>query len=103
MPKLVALNLTREEYERLKKLNGSQIVLAKAVEINDASKDAPVTAETSLNDSETATFAELFSAAEPLDYFLMMLGTLGGIGTGLSFPFFNVIFGESEYLFVSVF
>lgn len=47
-----------------------------------------------IDTSKTATFSELFENAEPYDYFLMFMGTLGGFGTGLSLPFFNVIFGK---------
>lgn len=42
----------------------------------------------------SATMAELFSTAEPLDYVLMFFGCCGGIVTGLSIPFFNILFGN---------
>ena len=37
---------------------------------------------------------QLFSTAEPLDYFFMIVGTLCAIGTGISLPFFNILFGK---------
>lgn len=44
--------------------------------------------------AQTATLSELFSTAEPLDYFLMFVGVIGGLISGISLPFFNVLFGE---------
>ena len=52
-------------------------------------KNASVQAST-----PTATLAELFSTAEPLDYLLMFVGTIGGLISGISLPFFNVLFGQ---------
>ncbi len=46
------------------------------------------------NSSKSATFGELLCTAEPLDYALMFVGTVGGLITGLSLPFFNVLFGR---------
>jgi hypothetical protein len=36
----------------------------------------------------------MFSNADAFDYLLMVLGTLGGIATGLAFPAFNILFGR---------
>lgn len=44
--------------------------------------------------TSAASLFELFSMAEPLDYLLMFCGTLGAIVTGISLPFFNVLFGR---------
>jgi hypothetical protein len=44
--------------------------------------------------NRTATFAELFSCAEPIDVLYMVLGTFGGLITGVSLPVFNVLFGQ---------
>lgn len=84
MPRLVASNLSEDEFARLKaKLPPP----AKAGAAYDNKKAAP-------SNSRTASLSELFGTAEPYDYLLMFFGALGGIGTGLSFPFFNVIFGN---------
>jgi ATP-binding cassette subfamily B (MDR/TAP) protein 1 len=42
---------------------------------------------------EKASVFELFSTADSLDVCLMLLGIVGGLGTGLSMPLFNVLFG----------
>lgn len=44
--------------------------------------------------TERVSLFELFSAAEPIDILFMTLGVIGGIITGLSLPFFNVLFGR---------
>ena len=43
--------------------------------------------------NRTATIADMFSTADKLDTMLMIAGTLGGFGTGISMPIFNVLFG----------
>jgi len=45
-------------------------------------------------DKTTASFSELFSNATMLDYVYMVVGIIGGLITGLSLPFFNVLFGR---------
>eukprot|EP01031_Cornospumella_fuschlensis_P046785 gene46785-57293_t len=45
------------------------------------------------NTVQSASIAELFSQAEPLDYVLMALGTFGGICTGLTIPGMSILFG----------
>jgi len=35
-----------------------------------------------------------FSKADSYDYWLMAMGTLGSIATGVSFPVFNVLMGQ---------
>lgn len=40
-----------------------------------------------------APFASLYQYSEVVDLFLIFLGTLGGIVTGVSIPFFNILFG----------
>jgi ATP-binding cassette subfamily B (MDR/TAP) protein 1 len=42
----------------------------------------------------TATIAETFSQATSYDYMLMFFGSLGGLVTGFSLPFFNILFGR---------
>jgi ATP-binding cassette subfamily B (MDR/TAP) protein 1 len=41
-----------------------------------------------------ATLAETFSQADWLDYILMFFGVCGGLVTGFSIPFFNILFGR---------
>eukprot|EP01031_Cornospumella_fuschlensis_P050362 gene50362-61615_t len=41
-----------------------------------------------------ATLAQTFSNATSQDVLLMVLGTIGGIVTGVSIPLFNVLFGR---------
>ena len=43
---------------------------------------------------KAASLTQLFSHAEPLDYVLMFFGSIGGIVTGLSIPFIEVLFGR---------
>ena len=43
-------------------------------------------------ESTTATWAQLFSTADTYDIILMSLGVIGAIITGISIPFFNVLF-----------
>jgi len=67
-----------------------------AISFNEVSTTEPVKddVEEKSNGSKTATFAEILSTAEPFDYVLMFVGTIGGLITGLSLPFFNVLFGR---------
>jgi ATP-binding cassette subfamily B (MDR/TAP) protein 1 len=48
----------------------------------------------SVDTSKTASLSQVFSNAECLDYIYMIIGSLGAIVTGLSIPFFNILFGE---------
>lgn len=41
-----------------------------------------------------ATIAETFSQADWYDYVLMFFGIIGGLVTGFSIPFFNILFGR---------
>jgi ATP-binding cassette subfamily B (MDR/TAP) protein 1 len=43
---------------------------------------------------KSATYGELFSEANAIDYLMMTLGTLGALGTGASLPSFLVLFGQ---------
>ncbi|XP_028085814.1 ABC transporter B family member 11-like isoform X1 [Camellia sinensis] len=44
--------------------------------------------------TKTVPFYKLFTFAEPLDVVLMIMGTIGAIGNGISMPLMTVIFGE---------
>jgi ATP-binding cassette, subfamily B (MDR/TAP), member 1 len=44
--------------------------------------------------TKPATFFELFSEADILDYGLMALGTIGAVGTGAALPVFCILFGQ---------
>jgi hypothetical protein len=44
--------------------------------------------------AKAASLSELFGNATAYDYFLMFVGSLGGIVTGVSIPLFNVLFGR---------
>jgi ATP-binding cassette, subfamily B (MDR/TAP), member 1 len=44
--------------------------------------------------TKPATFFELFSEADILDYGLMALGTIGALGTGAALPVFCILFGQ---------
>ena len=44
--------------------------------------------------TKPATFFELFSEADVLDYCLMTLGTIGAVGTGAALPIFCILFGQ---------
>lgn len=44
--------------------------------------------------STAATWAQVFSTADAYDIVLMALGVIGALITGISIPFFNVLFGE---------
>mmetsp|Transcript_36408 Transcript_36408/g.37087 ORF Transcript_36408/g.37087 Transcript_36408/m.37087 type:complete len:182 (-) Transcript_36408:8-553(-) len=41
-----------------------------------------------------ADFKELFSTANSFDYLMMFIGSISGIVTGLSLPYFNILFGQ---------
>jgi ATP-binding cassette subfamily B (MDR/TAP) protein 1 len=45
-------------------------------------------------EAKSASFAQLFSTADSFDYLLMLVGSFGACITGLSMPFFNVLFGD---------
>jgi ATP-binding cassette subfamily B (MDR/TAP) protein 1 len=55
--------------------------------VNDAGNKDP-------SPSRSASIRELLHTAEPLDYLLMFWGVIGGIITGFSIPFFNILFGR---------
>lgn len=42
----------------------------------------------------TLTFKELFSLATPFDIMLMVIGSIGSMGMGVTMPVFNKLFGE---------
>eukprot|EP01032_Pedospumella_encystans_P033036 gene33036-37319_t len=42
----------------------------------------------------SATIAEMFSNAEGMDYFFMILGTIGSLIVGISFPAMDLLFGR---------
>ena len=50
--------------------------------------------EVPLDSSKTASMSQVFSNAEFMDYVYMTIGSLGAITTGLSIPFFNILFGK---------
>jgi hypothetical protein len=43
---------------------------------------------------ERVSFLTLFSTSEPLDVLFMVVGTISAIVTGVSIPFFNILFGR---------
>jgi ABC-type multidrug transport system fused ATPase/permease subunit len=60
-----------------------------------ASTGSPAVNESEVKEADRrASFAETFSQADWFDYVLMFFGTLGGLITGLSIPFFNILFGR---------
>jgi len=63
-----------------------------AVETKDAATLPE--AKTVQSTQKSATYAQLFSTADTLDWVLMAVGTLGAIVTGGCFPFINVLFGR---------
>lgn len=52
--------------------------------------------ETGKPDEKTNTvpFYKLFAFADPTDILLMIVGTIGAIGNGLSMPLMTILFGE---------
>ena len=50
----------------------------------------------SKGDEETKTvpFIKLFSFADSTDILLMILGTIGALGNGISFPIMSILFGD---------
>lgn len=44
--------------------------------------------------TKTVPFLKLFSFADSRDVFLMIVGTIGGIGNGLGLPLMTIFFGE---------
>lgn len=57
-------------------------------------KNSQVNVSKNNSANSTASFAELFSLATPYDIVLMILGVIGSMGTGVSIPIFNVLFGK---------
>ena len=47
-----------------------------------------------INNQKTASFEQVFAGSTGCDYFLMFTGVIGGLVTGASIPFFNVLFGR---------
>lgn len=66
---------------------------------------AEVAAEAAAADAKPAvkltigSYKRLFSTADKFDYLLMALGTLGGLGSGMMFPLFSILFGDFSNLF----
>lgn len=71
----------------------SSVAEVELVSTEEASLDTPMKTEPPKKDSRKASVFELFSTADSIDVGLMVLGTLGGMGTGFSLPAFNVLFG----------
>lgn len=70
-----------------------------ANKVTDTKKDADTKNDADADsngdkDLKSGKLSDLFSTAEPYDYFLMIIGTIGALITGASIPFFNVLFGK---------
>ncbi len=50
-----------------------------------------------------ASFSDIFDGMTSVDYVMMFLGTIGGIITGASIPFFNVLFGNFKESIINIF
>ena len=68
--------------ETKEKMEGLQV----GESISEGSKAPPIVMVT----EGSATFAQLFSTADSLDYVLMIIGTMGACVTGGCFQFINV-------------
>ncbi len=66
----------------------------KMTKLNNEISQKHATTSQPNSSTNTASFAELFSLATPYDIVLMTLGVIGSIGTGVSIPIFNVLFGK---------
>ena len=44
--------------------------------------------------STPVSYFKLYSLAEPLDYFLIALGTIGAVVNGITMPLFTLVFGK---------
>lgn len=66
--------------------------------LEGAEKDAKATVSLMETKEEekikSATILELFAEADKLDIILMVMGTLGSMGTGASLPTFCILFGQ---------
>ena len=71
----------------------------KMTKLNNEISQKHATTSQPNSSTNTASFAELFSLATPYDIVLMTLGVIGSIGTGVSIPIFNVLFGKMLELY----
>ena len=86
MPRLVASNLSPEEYARLKvRKNGSDAEEGVKDVVTSAANPAP---------DGTATVASLFRYATPLDRGLIVMSQLTAMGHGVVMPVFALLFGD---------
>jgi len=64
------------------------------MEKNQAGETATPTSNKESATKPSAKLMELFSTANNTDYLMMFVGTIGGLITGLSLPYFNILFGQ---------
>lgn len=59
----------------------------------DAEKGKPKP-KTEMDDVKPVNYLRLYATSKPFDYFLIVLGTVGAIGAGLSLPILTILFGS---------
>lgn len=70
--------------------------MAENIELNGDSNSKKQDSKSKAKDetAKSVPLYKLFSFADPLDQLLMFLGTVGAVGSGISTPLMNVIFGN---------
>jgi hypothetical protein len=79
------LNSTRVADQKLEVSNGEKSVSDSSEEDKQHQKKK--------SKVPVVSYFKLFSFADPLDYLLMMLGTIGSIGNGMTLPIMTLILG----------
>lgn len=77
-------------------INGTPETVSKAEENKTGKKEKDKKEKV-----HTVPFLKLFAFADPLDYLLMIVGSIGAIGNGLAMPLMTLIFGALTNAFGS--
>jgi hypothetical protein len=96
-------NVEDHEVDPFRGLN-STLVADQKLEVSNGEKSVSDSSEEDKQDQKTkskvpargaqvAPYFKLFSFADPLDYLLMILGTIGSIGNGMTLPIMTLILG----------
>jgi ATP-binding cassette subfamily B (MDR/TAP) protein 1 len=83
------LNSTRVADQKLEVSNGENSVS----DSSEEDKQQQTKKKKKKSSTQVVSYFKLFSFADPLDYLLMMLGTIGSIGNGMTLPIMTIILG----------
>jgi ATP-binding cassette subfamily B (MDR/TAP) protein 1 len=85
------LNSTRVADQKLEVSNGEKSVSDSSEEDKQHQKKKKKKKKS--KGPQVVSYFKLFSFADPLDYLLMTLGTIGAIGNGMTLPIMTIILG----------